>query len=54
MGEELQTLGAEAHPQPWEICLLVDFLCCDQQARGTQQVRKSSDWLPCELYLLDL
>lgn len=49
MGEALQTLGAEAHPQPWEICLLVAFLCYDQQARGMQQVRKSSDWLPCEL-----
>lgn len=52
--EVLQTLEAGARPQPWEICLLVAFQCYDQQARGMQQVRKSSDWLPCDPCLLTL
>jgi hypothetical protein len=38
--EALQIPEEEAHPQPWEISLLVAFLCCDQQVRGMQQVRK--------------
>lgn len=41
-GQVLQTLEAEAHPQPWETCLLEAFLCCDQQAREMQQVRTNA------------
>lgn len=41
-GRVLQTLEAEAHPQPWETCLLEAFLCCDQQAREMQQVRTNA------------
>nr|KAF6470567.1 WAS/WASL interacting protein family member 3 [Molossus molossus] len=36
-----QTLEEGAHPPPWETCLLVAFLCCEQQARGTQQMTSS-------------
>lgn len=49
-----QALEEGAHPPPWEICLLVAFLCCEQQARGTQQVRRNPDWLSCDLHLLRL
>lgn len=38
--EVLQTLEEGARPQPWEICLLAASLCCDQQARGMQQVAR--------------
>lgn len=50
----LQTLEAGAHPQPWAICSRGAFQCCDPQARGMQQVRKSSDWLPCDPCCLTL
>lgn len=38
--EAPQTPAAEAHPRPWEICLLVAFLYCDQRAREMQQVAR--------------
>ena len=50
--EVLQILEGGAHLQPWEICLLVAFQFYDRQARGMQQVRKSSNWLPLTLISL--
>ena len=50
--EVLQILEGGAHLQPWEICLLVAFQFYDRQARGMQQVRKGSNWLPLTLISL--
>lgn len=52
MEEVPPALEEGAQPPPWEICLLVAFLCCEQQARGTQQVRGHPDWLSCDLHVL--